>query len=563
MDRERLFKQLDLRYTSKREMLSRAPLGTQLDVLWQELINRRRAKSTVLPIFNSFGTPYWYVTTDKMVAASEKIVEAMFENDTDYDPYAEPPVVATLEEVYFTSYIDGAHISIQEAMEFLQSDMLPRDIEEQMIANNRYAGNYASGNLYRMIDEDFLRELANILTNGMDGGGRDYRFEDWNDIPSMRNEEYRLPPAASIPTRVYELLSLLEDIQYHPLIKAAAAQAWMLAVRPFTEGNERLGRLLSNIVLLRSGYSFFADVSLSALIARKSYGYYEAVSNIIREENGGDLTYFFEYYLQILARAVDERRLRLRMKNSDILKAEAEMAQTTLHSMPGESGVVTVQRSARVEMGEHEIASEDDDSFNTDESILAEEDELDSVRLARLRDELYKSAAKGDGKLNRSCQILLKYLDLQKHTFTSADFESDLPVTPNQAGNLIMHLKAKGIIAPTGKEGKYTLYTIQPAFAPLTEADYSPDLLKKIRELSESKPSSKNKRLGAVLKKCLPKGLISASDYNFGGQQGHLAADMALAQSMGLVEKIDIGVFRLLRSLKLEHSTPIRSKKEF
>ena len=106
MDRDMLFRHLEQRYTSKRDMISRVPLGVQPDALWQELLNQRRSKSTVLPLYSYKGTPYWYVTTDKMIAASEKIVEALYENDVDYDPYAEPPTVSTLEEIFFTIYVD-------------------------------------------------------------------------------------------------------------------------------------------------------------------------------------------------------------------------------------------------------------------------------------------------------------------------------------------------------------------------------------------------------------------------------------------------------------------------
>ena len=87
MDRERLFRHLEQRYTSKREMISRIPLGAQTESLWQELLSRRRAKSTVLPICNAVGMPFWYVTTDKMVSASEKVVEMLLENEQDFDPY--------------------------------------------------------------------------------------------------------------------------------------------------------------------------------------------------------------------------------------------------------------------------------------------------------------------------------------------------------------------------------------------------------------------------------------------------------------------------------------------
>ena len=68
--------------------------------------------------------------------------------------------------------------------------------------------------------------------------------------------------------------------------------------------------------------------SLSSLIARKGYGYFDAMANIMREENGGDLTYFLEYYLELLSRAVDERRLRMSKKEEENRVAEQEMAHT-------------------------------------------------------------------------------------------------------------------------------------------------------------------------------------------------------------------------------------------
>ena len=41
MNREKLFKNLEKRYTSKRDMISRIPLGVNPDSLWQELLNLR------------------------------------------------------------------------------------------------------------------------------------------------------------------------------------------------------------------------------------------------------------------------------------------------------------------------------------------------------------------------------------------------------------------------------------------------------------------------------------------------------------------------------------------
>ena len=91
-----------------------------------------------------------------------------------------------------------------------------------------------------------------------------------------------------------------------------------------------VGRILSSVILNRAGYTFFGEVSLSSLIARKSYAYYEAVANILREENGGDLTYFIEYFLDLLSRAIDERKLKAQQEEESLHESETELARIPL-----------------------------------------------------------------------------------------------------------------------------------------------------------------------------------------------------------------------------------------
>ena len=330
MDREKIYRYLQQHYSSKKDMISRIPLGVQPEVLWQELLDKRRSESTVLPLYRYNGASFWYVTTEKMIAASEKIIGMLIENENDFDPYTGIVPVLTLEETFYTSYVEGSQITMQSAMDFLTGGQLPRDIEEQIIFNNRRAGNFASANLYRKIDVAFLRELIFVLTDGMDNASQDFRLTDEVDFTPAEEEFFTFPQFRIIPDRIEEYCEYLSLPNVHPLVKAAVAQAYILVLRPFPEGNERLGRILSNIILLRAGYTFFSDISFSALIARKNYAYYEAVANILRQENGGDMTYFIEYYLELLSRAVDEIRFRQEQKAEQTIKAEKSMAQTAL-----------------------------------------------------------------------------------------------------------------------------------------------------------------------------------------------------------------------------------------
>ena len=484
MDRERLFRHLEQRYTSKREMISRIPLGTQADALWQELLSRRRAKSTVLPVYSCFGMPYWYVTTDKMVDASEKIVETLLENETEFDPYTDAPPVSTLEEVFFTSFVDGSRMTMQEAMSFLQSESPPRDVEEQLIVNNRQAGGYATANLYRAVDEEYLGSLAAILTDGLEAGAGSYREEDWIMIPSMPNEQYTLPQARTIPDRVRELLSLLEDPRIHPLIKSAVAQAWMMVIRPFPEGNERLGRMLSMIILLRSGYSFFSEVSLSSLIARKSYGYYEAIGNILREENGGDLTYFLEYYLELLSRAVDERKLRISQKQEQNRMAEADLARTPLSSPSVDTELVP--------------PDDDDSPPDQDETETDSDPSKEDAALQEVREKLIRFANENRTTImGRTAGKMVDYLDNGKYTFTTGDLEDDFGVSQKPRSLLATMLKDAHIVDLIGTKGRFFVYRFcglgeGSAVPGMKNRDVAPKLAK------EKKPPKQVKKAGLI-----------------------------------------------------------------
>lgn len=555
MNREKLFKNLEKRYTSKRDMISRIPLGVNPDSLWQELLNLRRSSSTVLPLYSCNGKPYWYVTTEKMVASSEKIVEVLFENETEHDPYAEPLPVMTLEEVFFTGYIEGAQITLQAAMDFLTGEQPPRDIEEQLIVNNRMAGSYASENLYRPIDADFMRELIGILTDGMDTGGQDYRFTDETDYISADGERLQFPPPHVIPERIDALCGFLNEQNVHPLIKAAIAQAYLIVTRPFPEGNERLGRIISGMILLRSGYSFFSDVSLSALIARRSYAYYEAAANILREENEGDMTYFIEYYLELLSRAVDERRLRIQNAENELRQAEIEMARTTLSppSHTGPPGSMTAAQETEVTCGENRFP----DGFYTVSPNEPEQSFDDGngfeISLARIKDRLYEMIG-GKGEVSKKCsKVLLKLFDEGVYSFNSEDFVQRCGVSRNSASVFIGHLREKGLIEYGDQSpGEYKTYRVKSDLPPLLPGDYAPSIINTIRELQHSETSENDRRLGDLLLSCLPKGLITAADYEQYNVIEKMPSEMSLPLQMGLVTKVTRHVYRINRNVSKE-----------
>ena len=580
MNKDALYRYFEQHYIPKRDMLPRIPLGTDPDGLWEDILSRRKARGTQLPILGPRGMPYWYVTTEKMVSASEMIVEELMAYDG--TPPQAQQALSPLEEVFYTSYVEGSPMSMQEAMEFLQGDMEPSDVREQMIVNNRSALSFAGSNLYHPVDAEFIGMLAMILTQNMDGGGNEYRTSDWVDIPSMMGEPYALPAAVSLQDRVKEAASFLADHSVHPLIKAAVAQAWVLVTRPFPEGNERLARLVSTVILTRAGYAFFGEVSLSSLIARNGYPYYNAVANILREENGGDLTYFVEYYLLLLAQAVEERRRRKKEAEAESRKAESELARTALSApehtqahtpgLPGEDGPpwppgpggktdqaysgTYMEGTGGTETFTAPVGTPDTEPSRGDavaESLAAEgyvsfltpgeenNPEDGGIRWSgewKVRAELVDMLQRQGGVIKPEfTRALIKCLDMQMYVFTSKDITGLMGNDDVKLNKLTHEMREKGLLETIGRSNNYGVYSFT-AGAGLSDSDYTAGMIEALNSLADDSPSPKDRRIGGAIRSCLAQGIITIREYEAAGEEGRWAEDMKLAEQMGFVRRI-------------------------
>src|SRR5512134_30744 len=71
--------------------------------------------------------------------------------------------------------------------------------------------------------------------------------------------------------------SRLDSGAFHPLLVVAGFVLEFLAIRPFAAGNGRTSRLLTNLLLLRSGYTYLPYASIESVIAVRKAEYYLAL----------------------------------------------------------------------------------------------------------------------------------------------------------------------------------------------------------------------------------------------------------------------------------------------
>lgn len=88
-------------------------------------------------------------------------------------------------------------------------------------------------------------------------------------------------PAWQTPKEMKELVDWtfeeLEANHFHPLLVIANFLVDFLKIHPFEDGNGRLSRVLTNLLLLRAGYQFVQYVSHEQIIERRKDEYYLAL----------------------------------------------------------------------------------------------------------------------------------------------------------------------------------------------------------------------------------------------------------------------------------------------
>jgi len=141
------------------------------------------------------------------------------------------------------------------------------------------------------------------------------------------------------------LSSRLAGAEFHPVLVSAAYLLEFLAIRPFAEGNGRVSRLLTNLLLLRCGHAYLPYGSLERAIAGRWEEYYLALrrSQASRNLPRPDISPWLLAFLDALA--AQQREVRETFAR---LPGEGKLSANQSHvmSMAARLGEVTNRRVA-------------------------------------------------------------------------------------------------------------------------------------------------------------------------------------------------------------------------
>lgn len=126
-----------------------------------------------------------------------------------------------------------------------------------------------------------------------------YVLDDLGDGREMLR--FKAPSAGKVGKLVDELLVWLKDSKkqnIHPIIRAAILHLQFVSIHPFTDGNGRVARLLTQLQLYRDGWDFRKILVLEDYYNRDRMSYYNAENKAQGKEYRDDMdfTYWLEYF---------------------------------------------------------------------------------------------------------------------------------------------------------------------------------------------------------------------------------------------------------------------------
>lgn len=121
---------------------------------------------------------------------------------------------------------------------------------------------------------------------------------------------YRAPDPKRVFEEMDKFLLWFNDSNITPsLVKSAIAHLWFVCVHPFDDGNGRIARAISDMVLSQTDRSKMRFFSMSMQISREKKDYYRILERTQRGD--GDVTEWLEWYLGCLERAIGESNVML------------------------------------------------------------------------------------------------------------------------------------------------------------------------------------------------------------------------------------------------------------
>ena len=226
--------------------------------------------------------------------------------------------IALIQSVDASNRIEGIYTTDKRLKELVEQKAAPRNRPEQEIAGYREVlstihESYGYINPTPSVILQLHRDMFSFSDISSKG-----KYKDSDniiaEIDAQGNPRTRFSPVSAFqtPQAINELCNTASNCwredKTDKLLLSAMFILDFLCVHPFNDGNGRMSRLLTLLLLYRAGYIVGKYISIERLIENTKGTYYEALeaSSAGWHDEKNDYAPFVEYYLGILIKAYSE-----------------------------------------------------------------------------------------------------------------------------------------------------------------------------------------------------------------------------------------------------------------
>ena len=217
--------------------------------------------------------------------------------------------IAKIQSTEASNEIEGIRTTETRLRQLMREKAAPRNRDESEIAGYRDALNVVHESFeYIPLTPNYILQLHKIMLSHTDSafGGSFKNVQNYISATNADGKAYTLftplapyetPPAVQKICDAYN--RAVGEGKVDPLILIPVFIHDFLCIHPFLDGNGRMSRLLTTLLLYRAGYEVGKYISLEAKIAKNKGAYYDALelSQTGWHEERDDPTPFIKYLL--------------------------------------------------------------------------------------------------------------------------------------------------------------------------------------------------------------------------------------------------------------------------
>ncbi|MDP2682851.1 MAG: Fic family protein [Deltaproteobacteria bacterium] len=269
---------------------------------------------------------------------------------------------ALILESHHSTHIEGTALSLEQAQSILEGNRLKginRDDEKELL-NYKKAMDFISKYLGKddPITEGIVRELHKVTVKGVRGDKADpgnYRKIQNYVVNSLTREVIYTPPAPfEVPHLMREFVHWINKTgDLSPVLIAGIAQFQFVHIHPFIDGNGRTARLLSTLILYKTGYDFKRLFTISEYYDKDRPSYYKAIQSV--RNNAMDMSGWLEYFVTGLRLQMKE----IREKGEQIVKQDNALQKIKRLDLNvrQEKAIKYLLRTGAISVGEYQTVA--------------------------------------------------------------------------------------------------------------------------------------------------------------------------------------------------------------